>query len=164
MAHGVIRLDRMWATENHGGVVSFKYSPSSTDTAIDNGNVVLLGALSSTDREVFIAGTPAATSPIDGVVLVTSVETFKDGLKHDLADFENKAGAIARGHRFHSGDIFSLTADCFASTPAVDNLVELAAGTKLSPVSSATSGSTVVGKIIEKDTADGRDFFVVLVD
>ena len=86
----------------------------------------------------------------------------------NLDDFYNEAGKIARGYALHTGDIFSVTKDALdgAATPAVGDVVELKAGTKLNVVAAATgatSGSTVVGKIIDKNIVGRYTYFAIQV-
>ena len=54
-----------------------------------------------------------------------------------------------------------------AETPAVGDVVELKAGTKLNVVAAATgatSGSTVVGKIIDINVVGALKYFAIQVD
>lgn len=71
-----------------------------------------------------------------------------------------------RGYRLHSGDIFSVTKEALAGldAPAKGNIVELAAGNKLSVAASATAGSTAVGKIIDVETVGRYTYYVIKVD
>jgi hypothetical protein len=151
MAYAMVRLDRMHGTDNAGDIVSLRYSPSGTDTVIENGNVVLLGALDTSNREVYVAGTPARDSALAKIALVASPEIVADERYKSLSDFRNAAGAIARGFMLRSGDIFSVTAEAVTeisgTAPAVDQVVELQAGTKLKLTASLTSGSTQVGSV-----------------
>ena len=164
--HAVVRTDRMFGTDNRAGLISVKYIPSSTETAIENGNVLKATELISGEREVFKGVTPAANDAMKDIVLVASPELIYDERKHNLDDFTNEAGKIARAYRLHSGDIFSVTKEALAgaSSPAVGNIVELKADTKLNVVASATSGSTVVGKIIAIDVVGKYTYYVILVD
>lgn len=166
--HGVVRTDNLNATDVRGGdnLVSVRYQPSNTKTAIDNGNVVLIGDLETNQREVYKGATPAANSPLEDIVLVASPEIFYDGFKHDLADFENPAGYIARAYHLHQNDTFGLTKEALdgASSPAVGDTVELKAGTKLNVVASLTGGSTRVGTIIAKEVYPSRTYYVIKVD
>lgn len=79
MAHGVIRTDNMLGTDVGTHLVSFKYQPSDTDTAIDNGNVVVIGDLINGEREVHTATTPAANSALAKIAVVASVEVIMIG-------------------------------------------------------------------------------------
>lgn len=133
---------------------SFKYQPSSVDTAIENGNVVLKGALIDAQREIYTAGTPAANSALADILLVTTPEVVADERLKNLSDFRNEPGEESTGDHLRSGDIFSLTVEGFTGTPAKGKIVELQAGVKLKIVDTLTSGSTQVGTII--DVANGK--------
>lgn len=168
MSYAVVRTDNMAGTDVRGQLVSVKYmgSDGNTETAIDNGNVLKLGALVDGEREIYVGGAVAKDSAIDDVVLVASVETMYDERKRNLDDFTNEAGAICRGYHIHSGDTFSVTADALSGTgtPAKGNVVELAAGTKLAFAASATSGSTQVGRIIAVDVVGRYTYYVIKVN
>lgn len=161
--HGIIRTDRMHGTDNAADLVSVRYSPSSTNTAIDNGNVVLLGSLDTSNREVFIGATPAANSAIAKIALIATPEVMADERLKSLSDFYNAAGAVARGYMLRSGDIFSVTAEAVTpisgTAPAIGQIVELQANTKLKLVATLTSNSTQIGTVVEID----GDYIVVLV-
>lgn len=164
----VIRTDQMFGTDDRNGQLSVKYMGSgSTATAIENGNVVkvdgLLAKGTGKERQIFKGVTPAATDALADVVLIASPEVMYDERKKDLAEFRNEAGDICRAYRFHSGDIFSMTADGFQGTPETGNVVELQAGIKLKTAGSATSGSTQVGTIIDSEVVGPYTYFVVLV-
>lgn len=157
MSYGVVRTDLMYGTDVGTGLVSVKYlgANGSTPTAIENGNVLKLGALVTGEREVYVGGAVAATDAIKDVVLVAAPEVAYDERVRNLDQYINEAGKIVRGYRFHKGDVFSVTKDALAgkASPEVDDVVEFAAGTKLNVAASATSGSTVLGKIIAVETA-----------
>lgn len=160
MAYAIVRTDLMSGTKQPADLVSIKYQVSSVDTAIENGNVALVGALGTGEREVYLASAPTATSALEDVVLVATPELNYDERLKNLNQFRNEAGEIARGYRLRSGNIFSVTAEALtASTPAVGNIVELQAGTKLKVVATLTSGSTKVGTVI----AIEGDYIVIRV-
>ena len=168
MAHGVVRTDKLYGTDNRSGMVSVRYQPSNVKTDIDNGNVVLLGALETGSREVYVGATPAADSVLTDVALVASPEVMYDERKKNLDEFYNEAGKIVRGYRLHTGDIFSVTKDALdgAANPAIGDVVELKAGTKLNVVAAATgatSGSTVVGKVIDKNVVGRYTYYAIQV-
>lgn len=167
MGYGVIRTDRMFGTDNRAGLVSVKYMGSgSTETAIENGNVVKLDGLMTDEREIYKGVTPAANSKLNEIGIVATPEVMYDERKHNLDEFVNEAGKIARAYRPHSGDIFSVTKDALdgAAAPAVGNVVELKAGIKLNVAASATSGSTKVGTIIAIDNVGRYTYYVIQVD
>lgn len=160
MAYAIVRTDLMSGTKQPADLVSIKYQVSSVDTAIENGNVALVGALGTGEREVYLASAPAVNSALEDVVLVATPELNYDERLKNLNQFRNEAGEIARGYRFRSGNVFSVTVEALtATTPAVGNIVELQADTKLKVVSSLTSGSTKVGIVI----AIEGDYIVIRV-
>ena len=167
MSYGVVRTDKMMATDVRSMLESVKYmGAGSTATAIDNGNVVKLdGSLMTGEREIKNGVTPAANDALDAIVLIASPEVMYDERKRNLDEFQNEAGKVCRGYHLHSGDIFSVTKDALdgAATPAVGNVVELKAGIKLNVAASATSGSTVVGKIIAVDVVGRYTYYVIQV-
>ena len=168
MAYAVVRTDKMIGTDVRSELVSVRYQPSDTMTAIENGNVVKLGALETGSREIYKGATPAADDDITAIVLVASPEVMYDERKRNLDEFINEAGSIARGYRLHKHDIFSVTKDALdgVATPAVGDVVELKAGTKLNVVaatSGATQGSTVVGKIIDINIVGRYTYYAIEV-
>lgn len=169
MAYGVVRTDNMQGTDVREGLVSIEYLASgTTPTAIENGNVLKVGGLKTGEREIRVGTAVAANTPLNEVVLVASPEVNYDPLKPDLDEFINAVGVPARGYRLHSGDIFSVTKDALAGaeTPAAGDVVELAAGTKLSIVAAATgatSGSTVVGSVLAIETVGKYTYYVIQV-
>lgn len=165
MAHGVIRTDLLAGTDVRSELCSVRYQPSDTMTDIDNGNVVLLGALETGSRTVYKGATPAKNSDLKDIALIATPEVMYNEHLHGLDKFYNEAGKIARGYRLHKNDIFSLTIDALdaAATPEVGNIVELQAGTKLKVVGSATASATTVGKIIDINVVGNYTFYVVEV-
>lgn len=172
--HAVVRTDRMFGTDNRAGLISIKYVVTAnnvdTETAIDNGNVLKVGALmgdatNGYEREIFKGSAPAANDALNDVVLVCSPELMYDERLHNLDDFYNVAGKAARAYRLHEGDIFSVTKEALdgVTAPAIGNVVELKAGTKLNVAASATNGSTQVGKIIAIDVVGRYTYYVILV-
>ena len=167
MAKAVVRLDVMHGNDNNNSVKSVLYrtTPGTANTAaaIENGNLVLVtDTLLDGEREVLIATTPAAGSPLEKIGVVCTPEVMYDETKK-INEFENKAGEIARVELLHAGDVFSATADAFDTTPAVGKVVELQAGTKMKVVTSLTANSTKVGTIIAIDVVGAYTFYVVKV-
>lgn len=164
--HAVVRTDLMYGTDVRSGLVSVKYMGSSGDTPteIDNGHVLKVTELMEGEREVYKGVDVAADTPVGDVVLVTSVEVMYDERMRNLDEYYNEAGKICRGYRLHSGDIFSVTAEALDGTPTVGHVVELAAGTKMKDVASATESTTTIGKIIAKDVVGAYTYYAIKVD
>lgn len=175
--YAVVRTDKMFGTDDRNGLVSVKYmgSDGATATAIENGNVLKLGALMAIDatagiyeREIYVGADPAANTALADIVLIASPEVMYDERKRNLDEFINEAGKACRGYRLHSGDIFSVTKAALdgAASPAIGDVVELKAGTKLNVVAAATgatSGSTVVGKVAAIDVTNRYTYYVIQV-
>lgn len=167
MAYAVVRTDNMAGTDVRGQLVSVKYmgADGATPTEIENGHVLKIGALMEGEREIYVGADVAANDPIEDVVLIATPELMYDERKHNIAEYINEAGKALRGYHIHKGDTFSITAEAFDGDPAVGMIVELAAGNKLKCVESATSGSTKVGRIIEKQVIGNRFvFWAIKVD
>ena len=160
--NAVVRTDKMFATDNRAGLVSVRYQPSDIMTAIDNGNVVKIGALEEGSREVYKGVTPAAKDAIKDIVLIASPEVMYDERKRNLDEFQNAEGAIARGYHMYTNDIFSVTKEALTGDePAVGKAVELADGTKLNVAASATG--TLVGTIIDINVVGRYTYYVIQV-
>lgn len=164
MAHAVVRTDKMYGTDNRTGMVSVAITEND---GIDNGCVAILGDLVSGKREVYAITEPTASSDFNSVVLLDTPEVNSDPRKYALDAHYNKKGDIARAYRLHKGDIFSVTKEALAASDfdavAAGDVVELKADYVLNVVSSATSGSTVIGKILGVETAGAHKFFVIEV-
>ena len=152
--HCICDTSLMLGTVSASKLVNVKLS-----AAVDNGNIVAIGALADGESEAFAASKPTATTPISKLALIKAPEVLADERLKNLGDFYNKAGAIVRGYLFESGDEFRLTAEGLSGTPAVGNAVEADASYKLKAVSSATGSSTQIGTIIAVE----GDYFVVRV-
>ena len=168
MAHAVVRTDKMWGTDVRSGMVSVKINEND---GIDNGCVAILGGLATKgtgkEREVYTITEPTAASDFDSVVLIATPELNSNPLEYALDKFYNKKGDIARAYRLHKGDIFSVTKEALAAADfdavAAGDIVELKADYVLNVVSSATSGSTVIGKILAIEVAGAHKFYVIEV-
>lgn len=165
MGYGVVRTDNMTGTDVRAELVSVRYQPSDVNTAIENGNVVKLGNLETGSREVYKGLTPAANDSINDIVLVASPEVMYDERKRNLDEFINEAGTIARGYHLHKKNIFSVTIDALDGNeePAIGDIVELKAGTKLNVVDSLTNGSTQIGKIIDINVVGKYTYYAIKV-
>lgn len=154
MAYGVVTRERMQTEWDGSKRISAKYLPSGTATAIENGNVVVIGGLVNGERELYTATTPTATSALGAIGLVTTPEVMADERKKNLDEFRNEAGDVITVDKLFPGDIFSVTADALEGTLTKGYVVELKAGTKLNVVATLTASSTKVGTLI--DIANGK--------
>lgn len=160
-----VRTDLMHGSENIADLVSVKFQVSNADTAIENGNVVVVGGLVSGETNVYTATTPAANSALSTLALIATPELIYTTPDKDYTKFRNEAGEIARAYRLRSGDIFSATIEAFGGRATLDavvvgDVVECQASTKLKLVPSLTTSSTRVGEVIAVE----GDYVVVRVD
>lgn len=164
--NAIVRTDLMHGTDNPADLVSVKYQVSDVNTAIENGNVVVVGGLLTGEREVRKATKPTATTPLNQLALIATPEMIYDETpRKTFADFINEAGVPARGYRLRSGDVFSATMEAFGGRATlgdvvVGDIVETQADTKLNIVATLTASSTQVGKVIAKE----GNYVVVAVD
>lgn len=162
MAHAMFRSDNMEGTTDGKFLVSLYIS---TDSGLDNGNVVKVGNLKAGEREVREYATPAATDALGDIAILGSEEVIKDKKYNTVGDFYNVKGSVARGYKLVPGDLFAVTADALSAasgynyTPGT-TIVELMAGNKLKAVDSLTSGSTKVG-VLEAKEIDGAITWLV---
>lgn len=170
LGYSVVRTDNMAGSDVREALVSIEYlgADGATPTAIENGNVLKVGALKEGEREIYIGGDVAVDDALSDVVLVATPELVYDERLRDLDDFINEAGRPCRGYRLHKGGVFSVTKGALAGaeTPAVGDVVEFAEGTKLSVAASgngATEGSTVVGTIIAVDVVGKYTYYAIRI-
>ena len=166
--HAVVRTDLLDGTDVRGQLVSVKYmgADGNTPTEIDNGNVLKVESLIDGDREVYVGAIPTADTDINDIVLIASVEVLYDEHKKNLDDYVNEEGKICRGYRLRHGNTFSVTKEALdgVESPAKGNIVELKASTKLNIVEAATSGSTVIGKILDVEVGSRYTYYVIKID
>lgn len=131
--YGVINTSNCKFTKD-GNIVSGKYYVSSTATAIENGNLVVVGeVLSASNREVMKLTAPAAVTDLAiGVVCTPELiydESTSTGLVLD--QFRNAAGAISTVGMLAAGDYIELTDECIISinddndVPTIGNYVTI---------------------------------------
>lgn len=156
MAYAIVRTDLMQGTVDPSALVSIRYAE-----AIENGNVLAVGALADGEREVRVGGKPKANAPLIDIVLIASPELIYEDGKCNLNQYINKENFICRGYRMKIGNIFSVTKEALDGTPKVGSIVELQAGTKLKSASSLTTGSTMVGEIIAREHMGAETYYVI---
>ena len=159
--HAVVRTDLLDGTDVRAALVSVVYmGTGETATDIDNGNVVKIEKLMEGEREIWKGVTPAAEDTLEDIVLIASPELMYDERKKALEDFYNEAGKPARGYRLRHGNVFSVTAEGLAGSPALDAKICIAAGTKLE----ATGEGTEIGSIIAKEETRARTYWVIKIN
>lgn len=163
--HGICITEKLSGTFNGVDLVSVRYMVGNTPTAIDNGSVVVVGALETNSREVRKATAPKKDSAKAAIALIASPEVIYDEhLQNDLGNFENEANAVSRGYLLEKPhQIFAVTGEVLDGDTAriVGAVVELQDGTKLLAAATNTQGSTKIGEIIEVFTKKGKTYYAI---
>jgi len=159
--YAAVRTDNMIGTKVGSYLVSLRYPQE-----IENGSVLVIGALEDGSREVRTATAPAASTPLNQLALIASEEIVKDVKIRDVDEFVNLPNSVLRGYRFGTNDIFSVSpmalADDSIATPAVGNFACIASNTKIRLVATATG--TTIGRVIAVETgANGENWIVIQV-
>lgn len=150
MAHNIL-IQRAVAAKN---IDSLNRSAVHATEAFDNGNVLSLGAISTTEGEgeVFSAAVPATATLAklwmvytpEVVVTVSGTKKFK-GIDIDPQDFEVPALSIMDVFKPQIGDILTMTADGLAGTKSTNTFVVATdASKKLTWNATAISGLSLL--------------------
>ncbi|HAH70979.1 MAG TPA: hypothetical protein DCL74_04460 [Succinivibrionaceae bacterium] len=161
MAHTVVRTDMLAGTVNPAFLENGRYKKSNAYEKIDNGSIVMVGALEDGERESHVySDVPAGTS-IDKLVLIAVPEIFKDtSVRKDIRDFEVAAGVVSRGYRLTPGGEFSITADGIDGSPTKGATVGLAANTHKLKVS---ADDTKIGTIADVEVKKFMTFYTIKI-
>lgn len=155
--YGVFRSDNMKCTKD-GAIRSAKYYVSTTQTAIENGNIVQVNELlsASTDREVFKAIAPANLTDVNlGIVASPEIIYDEDLTSGQALDqYINAAGKVVTVLMPQKGDIFSISDACITVIDDDDDVVSV--GNYLTN----TAGTT---KFTEKTSLGGTETLAVKV-
>lgn len=144
----IVRTDRLAGTSVPSLLVSARYQVSDVDTAIENGSIVELKGLMEGQRELYIAGKPAADATLGKLALVATPEICYEANKRRLSDFINEAGSNIRCYILHSGDIFSVSKAGVDGSAAVGSKLAVQAALKLKVDAAGTFGEIIA---IEND-------------
>ena len=163
--HSVVQTDLMLGTYGSVGLVSLQYHDNDGPAAIDNGHVVLLDSLIEGEREIWKAVTPAKDSPLSRIAIVATPEVMYDERLRNLSDFYNEAGNVALGYRLdYCGQVLRVSSDALSGTAKVGDIVELQPDSKLKVVTTATEGSTVVGRVVGLETVGTIEYVAICID
>lgn len=120
----VVRLDNMAATKVPSLIKSAKYMESDVATAIENGELVTIGALVDGEREIHEATAPVSGDTNIGIVCTPELLYNQNGVADgDLANYTNEADAVIRVMILQKGDIFSIAGESTSADKDVDGEV-----------------------------------------
>lgn len=162
--HTIVNTDLLSATDDRSRMRSFRYGTwdatkkELTGKDVDNGSVLLLNN-EMLDRDLWVAVDPAADSPLDDLVLVTTPEIMYDERQKNLNEFYNEAGTNCTGMILKAGDVFSETAEGFDGTPTLGAKVTVQAG----PTFKIGGTGTQVGIITDIWVHNKDTYYAVLV-
>ena len=118
MAYTVFRSDLMSGENVFADMVSIRVVDGNGDpVVVENGTIVELDKLEEGQREVWTATVATNSSDLVNCAVVATPEGWYDR-KRNLDEFINPAGAIARGYRLRSNNMFSGTKEGFVSATA----------------------------------------------
>lgn len=161
MAYTVFRSDLMSGENVFADMVSLRVVDGNGDpVAVENGTIVELGDLEANQREVWTATVATSESDLIDCVVVATPEGWYDR-KRGLDEFINPAGAIARGYRLRSNNLFSVTAEGFVSATAPTTAgaaVGIGTGGKI-----AASGSGL-GTFVHTETQGRYTYYTIKID
>lgn len=162
--YALVRTDNLAGIVDGSKLVSFKYLPGGTATAVENGNLVSISGYVSGERDVCSAITPTAGEAIGNLVLVANPEVIYDETKNNLTDYINEAGKIVRGYLLTKGDIFAVTAKAFDSGEVPDittnKYIVCEADTTMK---GASSSSNAIGMCVAVESEGGYTYYVIRV-
>jgi len=118
MAHGILIPNALAASD----VDAWNRTVVVAANAVDNGDIVTLGALSGTagEGEVFTAATPT-TGNLTGCWMIYSgdeivlTDARYKGLDPDPRNFFTATGKVVSAYKPQIGDIVTMSADCFTA-------------------------------------------------
>lgn len=122
MAYACINTDNLSGSYDGTNLVSFKAYEGSEFAELENGFLVTLDSLLTTEgeKEVWKAVAPAADAALEDIVLVANPELMYDSKKRDIAEYHIEKGEVCRGYVLRRGDRFSVTKEAFAGEAPTD--------------------------------------------
>ena len=158
--YAAVRTDNMMGTRVGTHLVSLRY-----ESEIENGNVLMIGALEEDSREVREASVPGVATPLRDLALIASVEMIKDRRdnQYDISEFINLPETTLRGYRFAQHDIFSVTPEALnpaSADPEVGQFAFINGSTQIQ-LGAAASGTTI-GRVIAVETESNDQQWIVI--
>ena len=166
MAYAIVNTDRLGDE-----IVSVQYYVGTAKTAVQNGSIVVLGALETGSREVHKA---TAVADVDGTAstvangalyLIASPEYMYEAGKL-LNEFINPTTEPARAYKLEYGKYFSVTKEAFYNSvaPTTTNKY-ITLYSDASPLMTAVSSASnnKIGELVDIWTSGGETFYGIRV-
>lgn len=126
---------------------------------IQMGSILKLDALKNGEMHVHVATKPTKSDTLDKLVIVTQLRVPTDERKEFLDEYVGKKGQLVDARTLKVGEGYSISAEGVDGDLKEGNILEVQDNYKIKSVETATSGSTVIGKIV--DIFNGMGYFVV---
>lgn len=152
--HAIFRSDSMSGTVHGKHLVSVRMTED-----LDNGLVIVPGALEAGEREVRTYAAPSADATIGKIAILGSEEVDTGATFDTVGGFYNKKGTIARAYILEHEDMFSVSAEGWKAVPAVGDTVKVAAG----EMKLGTAGDVTIGECIAIEQDGNTTWYVVRV-
>lgn len=165
MAYAMVRTDSLSGITDASLLTHGRYvNASGAYAEIENGSIVLVGALETGERESRQYKDITSSTGINAVALIANPELMKHNCeKKSLSDYVNAAGQCIRGYMFHKNDVFSVSAQAFDGTvPTKSQKVSVAANAH--KMKAGTTGALTIGECIDIEIKKGVTWYVIKVE
>lgn len=152
--HAIFRSDSMSGTVHGKHLVTVRVTED-----LDNGLIIVPGALEAGEREVRAYEAPTADATIGKIAILGSEEVDTDVKFDTVGGFYNKKGTLARAYILEHEDMFSVSAEGWKAVPAVGDAVKVAAG----EMKLGTAGDITIGECIAIEQDGTTTWYVVRV-
>lgn len=161
MAYTVIRTDLMSGTVQPADLVSLRFYNSDEVAAVENGTIVKLSGYEDGEREVMKAVAASSTDDLSECAIVASPEVMYDDGTHNLNEFTNEAGDIARGYLLRNRNMFSVTKEGFVGgtvPSAVGTAVGIGTGGKIN------ASGTGLGTCVAIENHGAYTYYTIMIN
>ncbi len=159
MANGIFVAENMASTKLSSLLKTARYIAGGVPAAIQNGRVVVLGALEANQSEIYVAADVAANT--NRIYVVDAPEViYSEEITRGLNDYTNVAGQTIRVRQLQVGDSFAISARAItplAVAPVVGNFIETPAAGNLWLEAAADVAGASVACLIERSYVLGAD-------
>ena len=158
MANGIFVAENMASTKLSSLLKSARYISAGNPAAINNGRIVVLGALEANQSEIYVAADVALATDVIHIVDTPEI-IYSQETTSGLNDYTNAAGQVLRVRKPVVGDHFAISGRDITPlglVPVVGNSLVTAAGTLLTEIAAPVGTESFIG-VIESSYVLGAD-------